>query len=324
MSAEATLTKDTDVIEVTTPAAGYSSGEVIQLPDGRAAVLTGLAAKVDDDPAGFKTSGQFTLAKTASVVILPGGRVYWDRSANTATPLKIAAGADFYVGVAPDGAAADDTTVLVDLNVKPHYLVSMHDGKGFDSVPVLTAGTLFVGDRGGEFTIAMSATAEAQKGDLLSRQSVPVTIPMIFEAIFQVVTTAGADVADLSVGLANASHATDADSITESALFHADLGADLNLDAESDDGTTEVAATDTLVDLVAGTNVEVWIDARNLSDCRYYVNGVEKLNATANLGNIALAAGPLKALFLLEKSSNATLCEVKCCHLAIRTTDLAA
>jgi predicted RecA/RadA family phage recombinase len=320
---EALLEKDSDVIDVTTPTAGYSSGEVIQLADGRAAVVQGLSARVSGDKAGLKTSGQVRLAKTASVVILPGGRVYWDRSANTATPLQIAAGADFFVGVAPEGAASAATTVLVDLNAKPKYLTSLGEG-GFDCVPVLTAGTLFVGDRGGEFTVACSATAEAQKGDLLSRKSVPVTVPMIFECIFQVVTTADADVADLSVGLANATHASDADSITESALFHADLGADLNLDAESDDGTTEVAATDTTVDLVAGTDIEVWLDARDLTNVKYYVNGVEVLSATANLGNIAAAAGPLKALFHLEKSANDTLCEVKCRHLAIRATDQAS
>jgi predicted RecA/RadA family phage recombinase len=319
--AEATIYNDSDVLDVTTPAAGYTAGEVIQLPDGRAAVVTGLQAKTSGESAGLKTSGQVTLAKTASVVILDGGRVYWDRSANTATPLQAFAGADFFIGVAVGDAASAATTVVVDLNKQPNYLVDLHRDP-FDSVTVLTAGTPTIVDLTGEVTASFSATAEAQKLDLLSRNSVPVTIPMIFEARFAVGTVADADVADLSVGLANATHASDADSITESVFFHQDSGADLNLDAESDDGTTEVAATDTTVDIVAGTDVEVWLDARDLTNVKYYVNGVEVLAATANLGNVAAATGPLKALFHWEKSANDSPGVARISHLAIRTTDV--
>ena len=42
------------------------------------------------------------------------------------------------------------------------------------------------------------------------------------------------------------------------------------------------------------------------------------LSATANLGNIALATGPLKALFHLEKSSNDSPGRVQVDHLAVR------
>lgn len=312
-----------DFVNVTVPTGGIANGEVLLLPDGRAGYYRGGIAAVAGATASLQVCGRVTLAKTASVVVLPGGRVYWDRSANTATPLQAAAGADFFVGVSPDGAASAATTIEVDLNVKPKYLTCLGDG-GWDCAVVRTAGYPFVGDRGGEFNVQCDVTAEAQKGDLLSRHSVPVTVPMIFEAIFQVVTTADADQADLTVGLANGTHASDADSITEFAGFHADLGADLNLDAESDDGTTEVAATDTTVDLVAGTDVEVWLDARDLTNIKYYVNGVEVCAATANLGDIRLATGPLKALFHLEKAANDTLCHVACRHLAIRAPDFAA
>lgn len=314
---EATAYND-GILEVTTPSAGYAAGEVIQLPDGRAGVVAGLAALTSGQAAGIQTTGRVTLAKTASVVILPGGRVFWDRSANTATPLQIAAGADFFVGVAPDGAASADTTVVVDLNVQPSYLIDLHRD-AFDHAPV---GTVVQRALGGEQYLAFTTAAEAEKLDLLSRKSVPVTVPMILEAIFQVVTAADADVADLNVGLANATHASDADSITESCFFHQDSGADLNLDAESDDGTTEVAATDTTVDLVVGTDVEVWIDARDLTDIKMYVNGVRVLSTSTFKLNAA--TGPLKALFHVEKSSNDTAGVYAVRHLAVRTTDLAA
>jgi hypothetical protein len=176
--------------------------------------------------------------------------------------------------------------------------------------------------RGGEAYLTFTTATEAEKVDIISVRSVPVTVPMILEAIVNVETVADADVGDLSIGLANATHASDADSITESAFFHQDSGADLNLDAESDDGTTEVAATDTTKDIVAGTRVELWIDARDLTDLHYYVDGVEVLASTTF--DISVATGPLKALVHWEKSSNDTPGEVRVSHLAIRTTDLAS
>ena len=82
---------------------------------------------------------------------------------------------------------------------------------------------------------------------------------------------------------------------------------DLSIFCESDDGTTEVAATDSTIDATAGSavanRVELWIDGRDPSDMKYYINGAEVLNATANLGNIAVAAGPLGLLFHLEKTT---------------------
>jgi len=322
MSAEATLYKDPGAFAVdATAEAAVASGEVLQLPDGRAAVKLGLLAAADGDAMALATEGQFTLLKTASVVILKGGRVFWDRSAGTATPLRAAAGGDFFIGVAVNDAASADTTVIVDFNKQPSYLVDLHRD-AFDSATVLTAGTPTNVTLAGETTMSFSATNEAQKLDLLSRLSVPVAIPMILEAKFAIVTAADADVGDLSVGLANGTHASDADSITESAFFHQDSGADLNLDAECDDGTAaEVAATDTTVDVVAGTDLEVWIDARDLTDLKYYVNGVRVLSTTAF--DIGDATGPLKALFHWEKSANDSLGVVRVSHLAIRAMDLA-
>ncbi|KKL67165.1 hypothetical protein LCGC14_2137700, partial [marine sediment metagenome] len=62
---EAVLSKDANAnaYDVTTPSAGYASGEVIQLPNGRAAAVAGLLTKVSGDPAALITAGQFTLTK---------------------------------------------------------------------------------------------------------------------------------------------------------------------------------------------------------------------------------------------------------------------
>jgi predicted RecA/RadA family phage recombinase len=318
--AEAILSKDADTIDVVTPSAGYSSGEVIQLPDGRAAVVQGLTARVENDPAALKTSGQVTLAKTASVVILDGDPIYWDRSANTATPLRAVAGADFPIGVAVGDAASADATVVVDLNVKPVYVVDLLRDPT-DSVTVLTAATNVVNSVvPGGIRMALGTThAEANKVDHLSQRSVPVTIPFIVEGRMAVYDIGDEASVDINVGLANATHASDCDSITESCLLHLD-GTALDILAESDDGTTEVAATNTTVDAVDDTWFDFRMDCRDLADIQIYINGVNVL--PASVFKLDAATGPLKLLAHVEKGANDTPGEIRIAHLAIRAMDV--
>lgn len=296
-----------------------STGEIIQLPDGRAGITASATEVASGDVAGLHTHGQFRVLKTDSIVILDGGKVFWDRSANTATPLQAAAGADFYLGVAVGDAASGDATVVIDLNVRPTYTIDFMRDPG-DTVVVLTAGTPFALNRGASLAMGFSATAEAQKVDWISEQSVPVTIPMILECIFCVATVCDADVGDFSIGLANATHASDMDTATETALFHQDSGADVNLDVEADDGVVEVAAADTGVDLVAGAYVEGWIDARDLTDVKFYVAGQRVVSGSTF--QLDSATGPLKAICHLEKTSNDSPGEFRVSHLAIRTPDV--
>jgi len=320
MSAEAVLSKDADTIDVSTPAAGYSSGEVIQLTDGRAAVVLGLQALVSGDPAALKTSGQFTVAKTANVVVLEGDLLYWDRSAGTATPLKAAAGADFAIGVAVADATAAATTVVVDLNVKPNYTIDLFRDPT-ETVIVLTSGTPTVVHRGGSIAMTFSATAEAQKCDVLSVHSVPVTIPFIVEGRSAIYDIGDDGALDINLGIANATHATDADSITEGCFFHLD-GTALSILAESDDGTTEVAATDTTVDAVDDTYFDWRMDCRDLEDIKLYINGVRVLDDSTF--KLDAATGPMKLLAHIEKTANDTTADVRVAHMAIRCTDLAS
>ncbi len=298
--------------------AAITGGEVVQLRDGRAAVIPVDVA--NGESGGAQTEGIYTVAKTASQVWLDGAEIWWDHSANAATciPRMGAGDRDFFLGCAVGDATSAATTGKVALNVRPAYEIDMQRDGG-DTAVVLTAGTPYIYSRGGSLEAAFSATAEAQKLDWLSKRSFALASNWILDAIVNIATNADADVADLSIGVANATHASDADSITESAFFHFDLGGDLNIDAESDDGTTEVAATDTTVDFAVGTPVHLVLDGRDPSNVKYYVNGVEVLADTANLGNIAAATGPLKALFHLEKSSNDSPGVVQLLALRVRT-----
>jgi len=309
-------------VDLTTTAA-RSAGEVIQLADGRAAIQHAAV-----DAGGLATprvAGQFRVTKTASIVIIKGAPLWWDHSANSATcipPMGAASGdKDFYLGVALEDAASAATTVLCDLNVKPKYIIDLHESGG-DTAVVLTAGTPYITSRGGTLEAGFSATAEAQKLDWLSKRSWAVSAPFVLEAVVEVVTNADADVGDLSIGAANATHASDADSITESAFFHFDLGADLNIDTESDDGTTEVAADDSGVDFAVGTPVHLVIDGRDNTSIKFYINGV-RVNSDATF-KLDAATGPLKGLFHLEKSSNDSPGVVQLDHFAVRIMEQAA
>jgi hypothetical protein len=326
---EATHKRDLGDAIVLVDALARSGGEIVQLASGRAAYRAGLKASDAGESSGYVDVGQILVPKTASVVILDGGKVFWDISAGSATYKLDPGTGDFLLGLAIGDAAGSDDVVLVDLNKQQVNLIEW--GRGiWDSVAVKTAGTVIPnisaglsgtdpGGSGCRFTF--SATNEAQKVDALSRQSIPMATPFILSgrvAIYDI----GDDAAlDINVGVANATHATDADSITESAFLHLD-GTSLNINAESDDGTTEVAATDTTVDAVDDTYFCFDIDARDLEDVKFYINGAQVLPDTTF--KLDAATGPLKALLHVEKTANDTLADVRVDYLNVRTFDVKA
>ena len=124
--------------------------------------------------------------------------------------------------------------------------------------------------------------------------------------------------ADINVGVANATHASDGDAITESCFIHLDSSGSTNILAESDDGTVEVNATDTTADWAAGTAFHFAFDGRDESDIQLYINGVNKLPAT--VFDLSAGTGPLKALFHFEKSANDSLCDVLLSKFEVRLT----
>lgn len=316
MTAESDMfNSDPTFVAVVTPAAGYSAGEVIQLPSGRAGALRGQIAKTVGQAAAFTVRGKVTLLKTASVVILKGAPLYWDRSANTVTPLKALAGADFFIGSAVADATAAATTVVVDMNVEPVYLIDIMR----DPTDTVLVGAATVTMQPGYSTLKIIATNEAEKCDVMSQHSVPVTVPFIIEGRVASYEIGSDNTVDFNIGLANDTHATSADTITESAFLHLDEV--LSIYAESDDGSTEVAASDTLVDCVDDTYFDFAFDCRDLTDIHVYINGVEVLAATAF--DISAATGPLKLLAHIEKTTGTATGEARVSKLALRTTDLA-
>src|SRR5689334_19280205 len=122
--AEAVTVQAGSIVKYTVTAA-VVAGQVIQLPDGRAGVA------VDGYSAGtlgeFMTESIFEVAKTATMVMLPGSELYWDASADAAH-LLFGNDKDFFLGTCYDDALSADTTVKVDLNKRPATTISFAHG----------------------------------------------------------------------------------------------------------------------------------------------------------------------------------------------------
>ncbi len=288
-----------------TPDAAITGGEVLQIPDGRAGVMP---VDVASGALGAaQVSGIYALTKTSGFVALSGGRAYWDHSANAVTFRKVN-DRDFYLGRFVADATSAATTCYVALNVDPPYDIDMlRDGALSVATGTAAAGGFGLPTRyGGSIGLSLTATSEAQCVDLLSVDRFALGANWIAEFIVRIGANGSSSAVDISLGVANGTSTTDADAITESVFFHID-GGSTAINAESDDGTTEVAATDTTTTFTAGSavanRVELWLDGRDPSNVKYYVDGVEVLSATANLGNIAVAAGPLGLLAHVEKTT---------------------
>lgn len=286
-----------------TPDADRVTAEVIQLADGRAGVMC------HDTLSGIKgaarTSGVFLVQKTTSMVILDGGRVFWDHSANKAH-FKSVSDRDFYMGVAVGDAASADTTMYVNLNVLPQYKLDLARDP-YISVLVGTAalnGFGFPYREGGALRFNITATNEAQKVDALSVERLAPGSNPIVECAFRMPAGGSGSASDFSIGLANATHASDADSITDSIFLHMD-GGSTTINAECDDGTNETAATTTATTFTAGTSlsvrVEAWIDCRDLSSIKFYLDGVRVASGTTF--SVAAMTNAVGLLAHVEKTS---------------------
>lgn len=297
--------------------ATVSPYEVYQTATGQAGVYDKATSAASGDYYELTTKGRFNIAKTTGVVILKGGRVYWDHSANTATYKKVN-DRDFYIGRAVEDASSANTIVIVDLNIDPPYDLDLMR----DPCDVITTGTQALGGflpvamqkRGGAYHFVLSATNEAQILSLCTVDGFAASTNAanaIVEFAFRVISDGAGTVVDVSLGVANAAHATDMDSATESVLCHLDAN-NTNINFESDDGTVEVAATDSTTDYTEGATTavreEIWMDFRDPADVQIYRNGALMLAST--VFDVDAAAGPWKLIAHVEKTSSTDAYEI--------------
>lgn len=303
-----------------TPESGVSEGQVLQVKDGRAAVAK---ADISSGELGLVVvSGTIRCAKTTGMVFLDGGDVYWDYSADKAHYKKVD-DRDFFIGTALGDASSAATVMEVALNNSGRYLVDiMRDGFRTSITGTQALNGLGLWRRGGAYNFVLSSTSEAQKLDALSVAGFATGANAIVEIVFAVPNDGAGSAVDVSLGVANNTHATDADSITESLFVHLDAN-NVNINLESDDNSTEVAATDSTIDYTEGSAVanlvEVWFDMRNPADVQVYINGSNVLPST--VFDVSGASGPWKLLAHIEKTSAADVYELDLHRLRARIAE---
>jgi hypothetical protein len=295
---EAAYLRSRDDVRVTAQAA-VSAYEVWQLADGRAAWLNRNSGASQGDRIPETTIGQVTMPKAAGVVLLDGGDAYWSWANNWISFQKVDS-RDFYAGKVVGDAASADTVCTVNLNVSPPPDLDLLR----DPYTPAPTGTQALGGflppqrNGGALTFTLSATAEAQKVDALGKDGFAAGgACAVVEAVFNVINGGAAAAPDFNVGVASATHATDADAIAQHLFCHLD-GNSTAIKFQSKDGTNTTAATDSTKAYAAGAGnanrVEVWFDLRDMTSVKIYVNGVRVLSGTTfNLSAAALRWLPL-------------------------------
>lgn len=320
---EATFVRDWDQTRLTLTAS-LGAGELIQLPNGKAGFTDGTAGYSSGDKPVLKSSGVVAVPKTNGIVLLDGGPCFWDHSAN-ALHYKQVNDRDFSAGSVVGDYASGDTIAYVNLNDQPQYLVDI----ARDAFITSLTGTVAVSGcnifrRGGAHNFVLSSTSEVQKLDALAVNGFAPGAQWVVEGAFRVISDGAGTAADINLGIASATHATDADSIAEHLFIHLDAN-NTNINLQSKDGTTTVAATDTTIDYTESSTlanrVEFWMDGRTKSggtaDIQCYVNGALVLGAsTFRLDN---AVGPLFLLAHVEKTSAADTYELALDWLRVRT-----
>jgi predicted RecA/RadA family phage recombinase len=300
-----------------TPVAAITGGDLVQLGDGRAAhspldIAAGVLGAV-------KVTGLLKLPKTVNIALLDGGDAYWDVSAGKVHFRPEAGTPDFRAGIVFGDYAAAATECYILLNERASYTIDLGAGGecGDWVAEELAAGVAGSVDAipGGGCRIVISNENAVQANALRSVRTVPGSSKPILEFRFTRSATTDAAV-DLDIGLATSAHASDFEAVTAFAAFHYD-GDDLNIDTHSDDNVTDRAPADSSIDHVEGTYHEGWIDGRDPTDVKFYVDGV--LVDTSSAKRTLAAAQNYAAVFMTEKTTGTAVGGGSVSRLRVRT-----
>jgi predicted RecA/RadA family phage recombinase len=312
--ADVTYVREDSKITLAALEAAANAFELRQLMDGRPGWMQGANAAAAGDQRDFRPNAIVNIPKTAGIALLAGGKVFFDRSARTAT-FKPNNDRDYYVGTAYRDAAAEDAAVSVILGAKQERIIDLNFP---DWITENTDGLGVTNLFGNAAKLAFDAVAEVAQAAIVSERTIPPNANPIVEIRFKVVDGGDDAALDVDIGIASGTHATDFEAIAEFVAFHLD-GNSVNISAHSDDGATDVPVTDTTVDYALGTTLEGWIDARDRDNVKLYVEGVRVLASTTF--QLTASSGPLKAIVLMEKSNDDTPAEIRVLELGVRISE---
>ena len=189
---------------------------------------------------------------------------------------------------------------------------------GLELDSVLGLGVLNVA--GGGIDLQVDAVAEVAQASIATPVMLDVSEGMTFEGRLHLPDIGNAAALDVDFGFANVWDDTvkadmDDGTLTKHVRFHMD-GNSANILAESDDGTTDVAAVDTTLDNVttAGAFKDFLIVVRKDGTAELYIDGARVLAATA-FG--VSATGTFAGFVNLEKTSDDLTAKVRIDRLRI-------
>lgn len=306
-----------------TAAAAVAAAELRQLANGRPGYYRGNYGISSGNSASFWTAGQATCVKPAGVVFLDGGPAYWDRSERKVT-YKAVGDRDFPIGSFVGDAASADETCSVNFDILPSYLIDSRVDS-FHSIPIGThvaGGFGYPVRLGGSHLLTLDTQNQAQKIDLFSIAKFSLASNPIVEFAIRVLDNGTGATPLFHCGVAPATHATDIDAVSEIVLLQV-TGNDTNNYLQSDDGTTEITATDTTTDYTEGYESSVqetwWMDFRDPADVQIYRNGVLQLPST--VFDVSDISSELRLIAHLVKTASTSPAQVAVDYLRVRTAE---
>ncbi len=285
-----------------------TQGKIFHLRSGEAGYFKQNVAGTSGTSVVFEPYDIVACTKPTGIVFLDGGQVYWDPTNNYTNFKRTTNTQQFFLGTAYGDAASADTTMGVQLNrwpapfmydldlIRDEYVTVYVGTKGYETMGIF--------NRGRARDMILSTTNEAQKLDMLGVNSFAINSPCVVEMEINVQSGGAGSEPDFNVGVASATHATDADSIAQHLFMHID-GNSVNINFQSKDGTNTTAATDSTLDYTASTPFQVWFDMRDPASVAIYVDAVRVLSSTTF--KVSAAASPWKLLAHVEKTAAATV-----------------
>ena len=111
--ADAIYRKPSNEETLTAPSGGYTSGEIVVCPSGRAGVIQGLQTIAEGELATASTTGQYECTAGSAITFSAGDKVDWDATNNTVVD---DGDGDFGLGVVAVAKTSGQLLVLVNLN----------------------------------------------------------------------------------------------------------------------------------------------------------------------------------------------------------------
>lgn len=186
----------------------------------------------------------------------------------------------------------------------------------FEFETILGPGFVFNDEEDGGFEMEFDATAEVALASIRTPHDIfPIDKGLRLSCDVNITDNGDAAAIDFDIGFGTALTTN-----SEANIDHADMvqlvalhvdGNSLNLLVQSDNNTTDVANTDTLIDYAEGTPFHLDICVSPAGLCKVWIDGVDAGNAThANVTLQMLSTALVAAFANLEKTSDDTTCRV--------------